>query len=395
MSHNDKTPSPFSPEFPTIFLTGATGFIGAHLLASILKPKTEIPVAERGTRFEIAGFGLNHPKASVICLVLGDSVAEAHQKLATHLESRQLSVDWSRIHIVLGDLSQPQFGMDNIHYENLKKSIDLIIHAAADVSLFREYEQLKPVNVDGLDRVLELARGARPIPVTHLSSYSVFNEASYREKHIVFEEPLSETDPIFRSGYAKSKWIAERLCHEAQATGAPVKILRLPYILGALSTGICNPKGYIDLILNAMLLTSSAPELDFSLTGLPVDLCADLVVRIALQSQANPCIFHLTPMAPIPWSEICETASNYVHNLEHLPSLEWYQHIKKCASTHRELFPVVAFLAKDPSLMQFQSNIYRLRFDTTHLTPYLAEAPAFPPNRSTYLRRYMESIATI
>jgi nonribosomal peptide synthetase DhbF len=373
MSPSDKTPFPISPGFQNFFLPGATGFIGAHLLATILK----------------------HPRARVMCLVLGNSLAEANQKLATQLQRHRLSVDWSRIHIVLGDLSQPQFGMSPCDYENLKNSIDLIIHAGADVSLFCDYEQLKPVNVDGLGRVLELAQGARRIPVTHLSSYSVFNESSYREKHVVFEEPLPETDPIFRSGYAKSKWMAERLCHEALASGVPVKILRLPYILGAASTGICNPKGYIDLILNAMLLTSSAPELDFRLTGLPVDLCADLVVRIALQPQADPCIFHLTPLAPIPWSEICESASNHVHDLEHLPPLEWYQQIKKCALTRRELFPVVAFLAKDPSLIQFQSNIYRLRFDTSHLTPYLSEAPAFPQNRASYLRRYIESIAAI
>jgi len=72
-----------------------------------------------------------------------------------------------------------------------------------------------------------------------------------------------------------------------------------------------------------------------------------------------------------------------------------YQHIKNCALTQSELFPIVAFLAKDPSLLQFQTNIYRLRFDTSNLTPHLGEAPAFPQGRSAYLRRYMESVAKI
>ena len=373
MSHSENAPSDSSPDIKNIFLTGATGFIGAHLLTNIL----------------------NHTDARVICLVLGGSIPEATQRLAVGLKRHQLTVDWSRVSIVLGDLSQPFLGMNHIDYDYLKERIDVIIHAGAGVSLFSEYEKLKAVNVDGLGRVLELANGERRIPVTHLSSYSVFNEASYREEQEVFEGPLRRTEPIFRSGYAKSKWMAEFLCERAHAAGAPVKILRLPYILGAASTGTCNPNGYIELILKAMLLTSLAPELDFSLTCLPVDICADLVVRISLHSQANPYIFHLTPFAPIPWSEICEAASNYVHELEHLPSPEWYQHIKKCALTHRELFPVVALLAQDPSLMHFRSNIYRLRFDATHLTPYLGEAPAFPQNRSTYLRRYMESVAKV
>lgn len=373
MSHSENAPSNFYFGIKNIFLTGATGFIGAHLLASIL----------------------NHTDARVICLVLGGSIPEATQRIAANLDRHQLSVCWSRVRIVLGDLSQPLFGMIHIDYDNLKQEIDLIIHSGADVSLFREYEQLKAVNVDGLGRVLELANGVRRIPVTHLSSYSVFNEASYRGDQVVFEEPLRGKEPIFRNGYAKSKWMAEFLCEQAHTTGAPVKILRLPYISGAASTGICNPKGYIDLMLNAMLVTSLAPELDFSLTCLPVDICADLVVRISLQSAATPCIFHLTPFEAIAWSELCEAASNYIHNLEHLPSLEWYHHIKKCALTHRKLFSVVALLATDPSLMQFRSNIHRLRFDISNLTPYLGRGPALPQNLSTYLRRYMESVATI
>lgn len=373
MSYSNNSPTAASPEIKNIFLTGATGFIGTHILANLL----------------------NHTSVRVICLVLGGSLPEAKQTIAANLERHQLSVDWSRVSIVLGDLSQHLFGMNNAKYDALKQEIDLIIHAGADVSLFSGYEKLKAVNVEGLGRVLELANGERSIPVTHLSSYGVFNEASYREVQGVFEEPLRRTEPIFGNGYSKSKWMAEFLCEQAHAAGAPVKILRLPYILGAASTGIFNPNLYIELILKAMLLTSLAPQLDFSLTCLPVDICADLVVRISLHSQANPYIFHLTPFAPFHWSEICEAASNYVHNLEHLPVFEWHQHIKKCALTQRELFRVVSLLAQDPSLVQFRSNIYRLRFDTTHLTPYLGEAPALPQSRSAYLRRYMESVAKI
>jgi thioester reductase-like protein len=373
MIHSDNSPTAASPEIKNIFLTGATGFVGAHILASIL----------------------NHTDARVICLVLGGSIPEATQKISAKLDRHQLSVDWSRVSIVLGDLSQHLFGMSDSDYDSLKQEIDLIIHAGADVSLIREYEQLKEVNVGGLGRVLEFANGGRRIAVTHLSSYSVFNEASYRQDQVVFEEPLRRTEPIFGSGYEKSKWMAESLCEQAHAAGAPVKILRLPYISGAASTGICNPKGYIDHILKAVLLSSLAPELDFSLTCLPVDICADFVVRISLQSAANPCIFHLTPFEAIAWSEFCEAASNYIHNLEHLPSLEWYHHIKKCALTHRKLFSVVALLATDPSLRQFQSNIHRLRFDISNLKPYLDGATALPEDRSAYLRRYMESIAKI
>jgi nonribosomal peptide synthetase MxcG len=299
-----------------ILLTGSSGFVGVHLLASIL----------------------NHTDSRVLCLMLGGSTSEAFQRLASSLGRHQLVIDWSRVEILLGDLSKPRLGLEDSHYRELQQSLDLIMHAAADVSLFSKYEQLKEVNVDGVGQMLEMANGTRRIPLTHISSYSVFNEASYRQEQVVFEEPLPAREPVFRNGYAESKWRAERICNEANASGAPVKILRLPYILGAASSGTCNPQGYIELISKAMLLVSVAPDLDFNLTSLPVDICADLVVQVALGTPAQSGIFHLTPFAPFHWSAICEAASNYVHELELLPALEWYQHIKKCALTHRELF---------------------------------------------------------
>ena len=370
---NAHTPSVAPCEIRNVFLTGGSGFVGVHLLANILK-RTD---------------------ARVSCLMPYGSVPGAAQRLATGLGRHQLTIDWSRVHILLGDLSKPRLGLQQGLYRDLQESLDLVIHAGADVSLFSNYEQLKEVNVDGVGRMLEMANSTRRIPLTHISSYSVFNEPSYREAQAVFEEPLPATEPLLRNGYAASKWMAERICNEAAASGAPVKILRLPYVLGAASSGTCNPHGYMELILRAMLLASSAPDLDFSLTCVPVDICSDLAVRISLRSPSQGGIFHLTPFTPFHWSEICEAASHYVHNLEHLPAIEWYQHVKQCALSRRELFPVVALLARDPSLMQFQSNIHRLRFDVSNLADWVGTPPAFPENRPAYLKHYIQSVARL
>ena len=117
MSYNENLPTAACPDIQNIFLTGATGFIGTHLLASIL----------------------NHTDARVICLVLGGSIPEATQKIATNLDRHQLSMDWSRVSIVLGDLSQHLFGMSDADYDSLKHEIDLIIHAGADVLVAGNY----------------------------------------------------------------------------------------------------------------------------------------------------------------------------------------------------------------------------------------------------------------
>jgi nonribosomal peptide synthetase DhbF len=136
-----------SPAMKHIFLIEGSGFVGGHLLASLL-----------------------HTDARLICLMRGNSIPEATQRLAASLEKRQLTIDLSRVDVLLGDLSKPRLGLQDSHYAELQQSVDLIIHSGADVSLYSKYDKLKAVNVDGLGRVLEFATGNRRRAIRSLPS---------------------------------------------------------------------------------------------------------------------------------------------------------------------------------------------------------------------------------
>ena len=370
----DMTPS-FPGKMRNVFLTGASGFLGIYLLSFIQKLTA----------------------ARTTCLIRSPSLHDATEKLASSAERYCLSIDWSRVTILTGDLAKPSLGLGGDGFHQLQDSTDLIIHAGADVSLFSDYEKLKPSNIDGLGTILEMASGTHPIPLTYISSYSVFNEASYNSDEVVFEQPLAGLHPRFRSrysGYAKSKWMAECLCEKAYETGVPAKILRLPYLLGDSSTGRCNPRGQIELLLKAMLKSSLAPDLDFSLTYLPVDVSAELVIRLSLLHSINPHIFHLTPLPPITWRSLIEKAAEENYGVTEIPSAKWSLHIKKIAMTQRSLFPAVALIAGDPSLVQFQSNIYRMSFDCRNLSTFNT-GHIFPKPTPIYLKNYLESVALL
>jgi thioester reductase-like protein len=334
-----------------IFLTGAAGFLGINLLATIL----------------------NLTNSRVTCLLRGTSIQHAKDRLSAALVRYGLSLDWSRVILILGDLEKPHLGLEKDHYQELKKSVGLIIHAAADVSLIADYDNLRSINVDGVNSLIELASGASPIPLTHLSSYSVFNEETYNSELIAFEQPLNTTNPKFKSGYARSKWDAEKLCERAISLGSPIRVLRLPYLLGASSNGFCNPKGQIELLLKAILHTTLAPDLDFSLNYLPVDICAELVIRISLLQPNDLSIFHLTPIPSISWHQIVEKAIDENFSLTLIPPDEWCRHIRNKALTQRTLSPTAALISVDPTLAQFNSNIYRMSFDCRHLLSSLNE----------------------
>ena len=111
-------PADFGSRELTVFLTGATGFLGAFILRELLA---------RAQRVK-----------KVVCLVRSSDAQKALQRI------RELSTDrgvwdeeWvasARLEIVLGDLNQPSFGMDEDTWTRVATVADVVVHNGALVS---------------------------------------------------------------------------------------------------------------------------------------------------------------------------------------------------------------------------------------------------------------------
>ncbi|KAL2914197.1 hypothetical protein HK105_206290 [Polyrhizophydium stewartii] len=99
---------------PTFFLTGATGFLGAFVLQSLLE---------------------RHPHARVVCLVRAESDSSATARLVSTSKQRLAWSDaWlrnGRVRAVAGDLSAERFGLSDAVWDALCHEVDLIIHNGA------------------------------------------------------------------------------------------------------------------------------------------------------------------------------------------------------------------------------------------------------------------------
>ena len=98
-----------------LLLTGATGFLGAHLLRTLLA----------------------ETDAEVLCLVRDrGSDGESQQRVRRNLERYRLWDDTfgSRTQTVTGDLSQPSLALAADVRATLGSAVDAIYHAAADVN---------------------------------------------------------------------------------------------------------------------------------------------------------------------------------------------------------------------------------------------------------------------
>lgn len=113
-------PADFATKRLTVFLTGATGFLGAFILNDLL--------AKRADRV-----------AKVICLVRAKSKEDALNRLRESGEGRGVwQSEWEtqgRVEAVVGDLSNENFGLDVAEWSRIAKEADTVVHNGAIVSL--------------------------------------------------------------------------------------------------------------------------------------------------------------------------------------------------------------------------------------------------------------------
>ncbi|KAI9907854.1 hypothetical protein PsorP6_004103 [Peronosclerospora sorghi] len=142
------------------------------------------------------------------------------QKL--HLEDRTVPIP--------GNLARPLLGLPPDTFKVLATEIDAIVHNGADVSLVKPYAALKSVNVLGTQKVLHLAvtnglAKTRVKPVHYISIGEIF-PSTYSAPEFMEVADLSKVSDQLDNGYAQSKWVSEKMCHEAAQRGLPVSILR-------------------------------------------------------------------------------------------------------------------------------------------------------------------------
>jgi len=322
-----------------IFLTGATGYLGSHILSELLQI----------------------PGLTTICLARAKTDAAAKQRLLQTMEKYKLldgtvedaseAFD-SRLIAVAGDLSKPLLGMDDLQFRSLALEIDSIIHCGAEVNLIKPYASLKESNVLGTQEILRLATTngfikTKVKPVHYISTNGIFPvdaEAYSNEEnesvHLKEDVDLDNFSPFLSEGYAMTKWVAERMCAVAESRGLPVSVLRPGNMAGSSVTGMSNPDDLNFLLLEAILETGCAPLADtnYALDMTPVDFAAKAVTQLAAQSPQSVVgqRMHLqTPQAPVPLKDVVAWLNEEGEKvIESVTRSEWMERI---ATSHEKL----------------------------------------------------------
>ncbi|MEO3764370.1 amino acid adenylation domain-containing protein [Streptomyces sp. B5E4] len=268
------TAAPPPPGGPReVLLTGATGFVGAFLLAELLRATT----------------------ARVHCLVRAGAPAEARERLAAALRAYDLDAAAGdpRTVAVPGDLGAVDLGAGPEDWARLRDGVDTIVHAGARVHHVSPYARLKPANVEGTRTLLGLAAEGRPKAFHHLSTLGVFRAYGTDAAPVTEESATGGEQHPYGKGYSASKWVADRLVERAFARGASGGIHRLGRIWAHSATGAVNRDDMFSRLLVSCAELGchpAEPALDEAL--LPVDVLARAVVALVLRDDGGPGAVH-------------------------------------------------------------------------------------------------------
>ena len=239
-----------------VLLSGATGFLGSAIACEIV------------TTTDATVYALVRPKSGRTPQQRLESLWCENKTLREALGSRVIAVE--------GDVESAHLGMDSEHYQELSSTIDLVIHAAAEVGVNQTEERFWDVNVRGTYAMLEFARQAEATRYVHISTAYV---AGRLQGHIP-ERVFGDAD--YNSLYEKSKHEAELLVSGYE--DVPYVIVRPAQIVGDSKSGFVSTFNTLYYPLKRYLrgelhVIPASPDLRVNMV--PVDYVAHLACRAA------------------------------------------------------------------------------------------------------------------
>ncbi|WP_188189738.1 non-ribosomal peptide synthetase [Nonomuraea sp. SYSU D8015] len=342
---------------PAILLTGATGFLGAHLVGELLA-RTD---------------------AEIVCLVRAADEHHARQRVLDNLRVHGVDAPPGMLRGLPGDLGSARFGLDEERFAELAGAVEAICHNGGRVNFYESFHRLRPVNVGGTVEALRLAAlgGAR---LHVVSTLDVFLGRAHRDG--VVDETTAPDDPAgLETGYDQSKWVADRLARRARDEGLPVVVHRPARVGGHSGTGLGNAGDYFGRLLATCVRLGMVPDLPAEEDLAPVDYVAAGIAHL-INDPAAAGDFHYFNGATISYREIAEAIG-----AECVPWDTWRARAGELG-TDSPMAPFAAVLSG--AAPQFR----RPAFDCRHTERVLARAGIVcPPADGALVRRYADRLA--
>ncbi|KUL83693.1 hypothetical protein ZTR_07474 [Talaromyces verruculosus] len=293
----------------TVILTGATGSLGAHILAQAIN---------------------SHHITKVYCLVRGSNPFE---RVLQSLKDRGLELtpkdNVHKIVALSSNFSQPGLGVGEETFETFKS------------------ESFEP-HLAGLRNLLALSLAVhRSEPARLFFVSSISTAENTPTPAVIPDEPIENFNHAIDMGYAQSKLVGEHMVLNAARGGARSYVLRIGQIVGDKEYGFWNDSEYIPLMIRSALSLKALPALHERCSWIPMDMLATAILELdrtlraaprpgTINGTVPPVIYNMVNPHLFSWTELLEEIRAAGLEFETIQYGEWMERLRESASTGNE-----------------------------------------------------------
>lgn len=356
-----------------VLLTGATGFLGVHVLHALLEGSD----------------------ATVHCVVRSSASFNASSRLRTllfyYFGDTYENLWGKRIFVDEGDLTDPAV-LDAVGAD----SIDTVINCAASVKHFAPGDEIERANVHTVRNIVDwcTANGRR---LVHVSTVSVAGEGDLPEAaSMVMTEQMLDMGQNLSNQYVKSKYDAETVILSAvEEKGLNAKIIRVGNISPRASDGEFQANFQSNAFmgrLRAYLALGCVPydHLGSGCEFTPVDQLAESLLELATTPEEN-IVFHPLNNHHVPLGDVIDAMSDVLGvKIENVENDEFSRRLGEAMTEEKivtMLQPLVAYQSADGNSAYIGCDnafttgiLYRLGF-------------RWSPTSTDYIRNFITAIA--
>lgn len=359
-----------------VLLTGATGFLGIHLLWELL----------------------NNTTGTIYCLVRGAETESRFRRLFNSYFSVAASFDYSRIKIIKGDVSNKLLGLSTEDYEALGNNVFTVIHAAGLVKHYGDYPDFEKINVQGTQEVIEfcLTFGR---PLNHVSTVSIAgNQLIDGRKNRCFSETELYIGQNYRDNlYIRSKFEAEVQVLKAITTGLQATIFRVGILTGRYSDGhfqgnIHENAFYQKLKSFLEIKAIQRDRLNQKLEFTPVDSCAKGIINIMKTNTQTGRVFHMFNHRKIEITKLIEILYFQGIEIKQVDMGTFYQLIQDHLQALHSLNGFVLDLTEERQI----DSAFKIEIESNITQAFLAQIGfEWPDITEDYLRKVIEYMTRV
>ncbi|GAB1196178.1 hypothetical protein APSETT444_005445 [Aspergillus pseudonomiae] len=256
-----------------VFITGVTGFVGAHFLHCLLRRPSVKQVA---------------------CLARSKQNMSATTRIRQALERYDLWTDCAeheqKLIVLDGDLVDSTLGLGTERFNWLANWASIIFHLGAKVNFCESYREHHRSNVIGTCNALRLAAAGRRKAFHYFSTIDVWGPTGLilGTKELYEDESLMPHSQAVRYdlGYSGSQWTAESMVRRMRDRGLPTVIYRPGFIIGDSVTGHSNPDDFMSRLIVGCIQLGTFPRLDQRLEYVTLDYVISAAMHVASSNES-------------------------------------------------------------------------------------------------------------